>query len=147
MEVAMYSTIEKILLLRSVPLFEKLAGEDLASLARLAEVELREPGDVVFREGELGDALYVVVRGAVEIRRGDDAIARITAPNVFGEMSVLDACPRSATAVAVEHTQLLVLGGEEFYEALQERFEVADGIIRLLSRRLREADEKLAAKS
>jgi ATP/ADP translocase/HEAT repeat protein len=143
-EVAMYSTIEKILLLRSVPLFEKLAGEDLAPLARLAEVEVREAGDVVFREGELGDALYVVVRGTVEIRRGDDVIARITAPNVFGEMSVLDSSPRSATAVAAEGAQLLVLGGEEFYEALQERFEVADGVIRLLSRRLREADAKIA---
>lgn len=145
-EVKMYSTIEKILLLRSVPLFEKLTGEDLAPLARLAEVEAKEPGDVVFREGDLGDALYVIVRGAVEIRRGDDAIARLSAPNVFGEMSVLDACPRSATAVAVDGAQLLVIGSEEFYEALQERFEVVDGVIRLLSRRLREADEKLAAR-
>jgi ATP/ADP translocase/HEAT repeat protein len=144
-EVGMYSTVEKILLLRSVPLFEKLSGEDLASLARLAVGEVHDPGDVIFKEGDPGDALYVIVRGAVEIRRGaDDVITVLEAPDVFGEMAVLDTFPRSATAIAVGGVELLCVGSEEFYEALQERFEVADGVIRLLSRRLRDADQRIA---
>jgi CRP/FNR family transcriptional regulator, cyclic AMP receptor protein len=144
-EVRMYSTVEKILLLRSVPLFERLSGEDLASLARLAVGEIHEAGDVVFEEGDPGDALYVIVRGAVEIRRGaDDVIAVLKAPDVLGEMAVLDESPRSATATALEGTELLGIGSEEFYEALRDRFEVADGVIRLLTQRLRAADQKIA---
>jgi ATP/ADP translocase/HEAT repeat protein len=144
-EVGMHSTIEKILLLRTVPLFERLSGEDLASLARLATGELREPGEIVFKEGERGDALYVIVRGAVEIRRGaDDVIAVLRAPDVLGEMAVLDESPRSATATAVEGTELLCIGSEEFHEALRDRFEVADGVIRLLTQRLRAADQRIA---
>jgi len=144
-EVSMHSTIEKILLLRSVPLFERLSGEDLASLARLAVGEVREPGEIVFKEGEPGDALYVIIRGAVEIRRGaDDIIAVLKAPDVLGEMAVLDESPRSATATAVEGTALLCIGSEEFHEALRDRFEVADGVIRLLTQRLRVADQRIA---
>jgi HEAT repeat protein len=144
-EVPMYSTVEKILLLRSVPLFERLSGEDLASLARLAVGEIREKGEVVFKEGDPGDALYVIVRGAVEIRRGaDDVIAVLEAPDVLGEMAVLDESPRSATATAVDGTELLGIGSEEFHEALRDRFEVADGVIRLLTQRLRAADQKIA---
>ncbi|MCK9461999.1 MAG: HEAT repeat domain-containing protein [Proteobacteria bacterium] len=144
-EAGMHSTIEKILLLRSVPLFEKLSGEDLASLARLAMGEVHERGDVVFNEGDAGDALYVIIRGAVEIRRGaDDVIAVLKAPDVFGEMAVLDESPRSATATAVEDAELLCIGSEEFHEALRDRFEVADGVIRLLTQRLRVADQKIA---
>jgi len=144
-EVGMHSTIEKILLLRSVPLFERLSGEDLASLARLAKGEIHEAGEIVFKEGEPGDALYVIVRGAVEIRRGaDDVITVLKAPDVLGEMAVLDESPRSATATAVEGTELLGIGSEEFHEALRDRFEVADGVIRLLTQRLRAADQKIA---
>jgi len=144
-EVGMHSTVEKILLLRSVPLFERLSGEDLASLARLAKGEIHEAGEVVFKEGEPGDALYVIVRGAVEIRRGaDDVITVLKAPDVLGEMAVLDERPRSATATAVEGTELLGIGSEEFHEALRDRFEVADGVIRLLTQRLRVADQRIA---
>ena len=61
----MYSTVEKLLTLRTAPMFEKLRSEDLTPLARVAEVDRLEAGDVIFEEGELGSALYVVVRGTV----------------------------------------------------------------------------------
>jgi ATP/ADP translocase/HEAT repeat protein len=138
----MYSTVEKILLLKRAPLFEKLPGDDLSPLARVAELETRAKGEVIFREGDMGDALYVVVRGRVEIRKGQERLAEFGPQEVFGEMAVLDASPRSATAAALEDTDMLRIGSEEFYEVLHERVDIAEGVIRMLTRRLREANRE-----
>lgn len=145
-EVTMYSTIEKILLLKSAPLFEKVAGEDLAGLARVAEVETYAAGQTVFEEGEIGDNLYIVLKGRVAIETGGPGgrrLATLGRGETFGEMAVLDAEPRSATARALEETELLSIGSEEFYEILHEQAEIAEGVVRLLTRRLREADRAL----
>ena len=136
----MLSTVEKILFLKSAPVFARLSGEDLAPLARIAELVSFSPGQKVFAEGELGDALFVIVRGKVEIQRGGHAVAALGTGEAFGEMAVLDEVPRSADAVAVEETDLLRIGSEEFYELLHEQVEIAEGVIKMLTHRLREAD-------
>jgi ATP/ADP translocase/HEAT repeat protein len=139
-EAAMLSTVEKVLFLKSAPVFARLSSEDLAPLARIADLVSFSPDQKVFAEGELGDALFVVVRGKVAIRRGSHPVATLGTGEAFGEMSVLDEAPRSADAVAVEETDLLRIGSEEFYELLHEQVEIAEGIIKMLTRRLREAD-------
>ncbi len=144
-EARMYSTVEKILFLKSVPIFERLSGEDLAPLARVAEIRRSPPGEVLFKEGDVGDAVYVIMRGAVEIRVGQRAIARLGPKEAFGEMAVLEAQRRSASAVAVAETEMLQISSDAFYEVLHEQVEIAEGIIQVLARRLREADEKLGA--
>jgi len=142
-EGTMYSTVEKILFVMSVPIFERLPGEDLAPLARAAEVQSFKPGEKVFQEGEMGDALYVVMRGKVAIRRGETLLAEMGPKEAFGEMAVLEAQPRSADAVALVDTELLRIGSEEFYEILREQVEIAEGILKVLVHRLRVADERL----
>ncbi len=144
-EAPMYSTVEKILFLMSVPIFEKLPGEDLAPVARAAEVVTLRDGEVVFQEGEMGDALYVVMRGGVQIRKEGRALAVLGPKEAFGEMAVLEAQKRSADAVAAGETEVLKIGSEEFYEVLREQVEIAEGIIKVLVHRLREADERLHA--
>ena len=139
-EAAMLSTVEKVLFLKSAPVFARLSSEDLAPLARIADLVSVSPGQKVFAAGELGDALFVVVRGSVAIRRGSHPVATLGTGEAFGEMAVLDEAPRSADAVAVEETDLLRIGSEEFYELLHEQVEIAEGIIKMLTRRLREAD-------
>jgi len=139
-EDVMYSTVEKILFLKSAPVFERVSGEDLAPLARVAEVETYSPGQTIFSEGELGDALYVIVRGKVAINQEGATIAALGPGEAFGEMAVLDNEKRSATTVALEECEVLRIGSEEFYEILHEQVEIAEGVIRLLSTRLREAD-------
>ena len=136
----LYATVEKILFLKSAPVFERVSGEDLAALARVAEVETYSAGQVVFREGDIGDALYVLVRGKVSITSGGEQLAELGRGEAFGEMAVLDETPRSATAAAVEETEVLRIGSEEFYEILHEQVEIAEGVIRVLTRRLRDAD-------
>ena len=139
-EIPMYSTVEKILFLKSAPVFSRLAGEDLAPLARMAEVLAYAKGERIFTEGEIGDALFVIVRGAVAISHEGTRLATLGAGEAFGEMAVLDEVPRGATAEAAEETEVLAIGSEEFYEMLHEQVEIAEGIIRMLTYRLREAD-------
>ncbi len=136
-----YSTIEKLLVLRTASIFERLRAEDLAPLARVAEVEEYAPDEVVFSEGDPGDALYVVAHGRVGISHEGRRLATLATGEAFGEMAVLDEAPRSAAATALEQTTLLRIGSDEFYEVLREQSEIAEGVIRVLSRRLREANE------
>jgi len=91
----------------------------------------------------MGDALYVVVRGSVAILRGHTKLAILGAGEAFGEMAVLDEVPRSATSEAEEESEVLRIGSEEFYEILHEQVEIAEGVIRMLSNRLREADTQI----
>lgn len=144
-EAPMYSTIEKVLFLKSAPVFERVAGEDLAPLARVAEVELYTAGQTIVARGEPGDALYVITRGRVRI--GDDGrtLADLGAGDTMGEMAVLDSEPRVATATAVDEVEVLRIGSDTFYEVLHEQVEIAEGVIRMLCGRLRDADARLLA--
>ncbi len=136
----MYATVEKILFLKSAPVFERVSGEDLAALARVAELETYASGQPIFHEGELGDALFVIVKGSVVISSGGQHLADLRPGEAFGEMAVLDEVPRSATVTAQSEMQALRIGSDEFYEILHEQVEIAEGVIRMLTRRLREAD-------
>jgi ATP/ADP translocase/HEAT repeat protein len=144
LEAGMYSTLEKVLLLKRAPVFERVTGEDLAPLARLAEVTVYSEGDEIVREGDLGDALLVILRGSVAISRAGHQVATLGAGETIGEMSILDHEPRSATAIALEETEVLEIGSAEFYEILHEHEEIAEGVIRTLSQRLREATAELS---
>jgi len=145
-EVPMYSTVEKILFLMSVPIFDKLTGEDLAPLAQAAEVESHLGGSRIVKEGDVGDALYVVLRGRVRIEKGGQALAELGPRDTFGEMAVLDATARSADAVALDDTEVMKIGSEDFYDILHDQADIAEGVIKVLTRRLREADAKLGEK-
>jgi ATP/ADP translocase/HEAT repeat protein len=139
----MYSTVEKILYLKGAPVFEHVAGEDLAPLARVAEAEVYAPGQALVREGETGDALYIIVRGQVKVEHAGNLVGTLSAGDTVGEMSVLDSEPRRATVTATEETEVLRIGSEAFYEILHEQVEIAEGVIRMLSNRLREADTQI----
>lgn len=142
-EVFMYSTLEKVLFLKRVPLFADIHGDDLAPLAHAARPLRLASGEVVFGEGDHGEELFVIVSGAVQVTRGNEILARMEAPEVFGELSVLDAGPRSATVTTQGPTELLAIDSEELYEAMHERTELAEGLIRMLAMRLRAADERI----
>ncbi|WP_437594943.1 cyclic nucleotide-binding domain-containing protein [Sorangium sp. So ce1000] len=140
----MYTTIEKVLFLQRVPLFSRVAGDDLVALARGSLVVSLARGDVIFRQGEPGGALYSIISGEVSLTLDGREIARLGANDVFGEMSLFDSEPRASTAVVTEDAELLRVSADDFHEAVRETAEIADAVIRVLNRRLREADRKLA---
>jgi HEAT repeat protein len=139
--------VERIRFLRSVPLFKDLTPEDLMKLAEIAEPEEYVAGRAIFRKGEPGDVLCIVVRGRVEIRDGTRVIASQGPHEFFGELAVLDGEPRSADAICAEDTELLQIGGPDLEELMERRPEIAREIIRVLARRLRTTTQVMLGQS
>jgi CRP/FNR family transcriptional regulator, cyclic AMP receptor protein len=135
----MITTVEKVLFLRGVDLFSDIPGEDLARIALITEEAQHPAGAEIIREGDVGESLYIVVDGRVEVRKGDKRLAELSEREVFGEMAVLDPGPRSATVKAVTDLTLLTIRREDFADIMAERHEIARGIIQVLTRRLRAA--------
>lgn len=133
----MISTVEKVLFLKGVDLFGVIPGEDLSQIAQIADEVDLDAGEPVFREGDLGDSLYLVVSGTVRVHSGEKEIALLGERQVFGEMALLDSEPRSASVTAVSDVTLLRIQQEDFADILSEKSEIAQGIIKVLSRRLR----------
>ena len=104
-------------------------------------------GTVLFEEGQPGDDMYIVVAGEVEIRRqvgeSERVLAVLPAGEFFGEMAILNARPRSATAVVRSAARLLVIEGKTFEAMLRARPEVALRIIKSLALRLESANQQV----
>ena len=138
----MITTVEKVLFLKSVDLFSQIPGEDLAQIALITNEEPHESGEDVVVEGEVGDALYIVLEGKVKVHRKEKAIAELGSRECFGEMALLDASPRSATVTAMDNVTLLKISREDFQEIMAEKHAIAQGVIKMLTRRLRDAINK-----
>ncbi len=140
----MLLTMEKILFLKSVPIFSGMTGEELMVLAEIVEeIEIKE-GETVFRENDPGEDLFVIVRGKVNIIRSEGTpseaiIAMLEERECFGEMSILDDEPRSATVRTAADTLLLKIQQDEFRELIREEPDVAFKVFRVFTRRLRNA--------
>jgi CRP/FNR family cyclic AMP-dependent transcriptional regulator len=128
---------EKIFLLKSSPLFGEIAEADLAELASLLEEEDFQPGKHVFVKDDLGDCMYLIVHGRVRVHDGELTLNLLGKREVFGEMAVFDPEPRSATVTTLEPTRLLRLGRKPLMDLLATHGSLAQGIILILSHRLR----------
>ncbi len=135
----MISTVEKVLFLKSLDIFSQVSGEDLAQIALITTEESRDAGEEIFAEGEVGDALYIVLDGKVRVHKKDRVLAELGERECFGEMAILDASPRSATVTATTDVALLKIPREDFQEILAEKQAISLGIIKVLTRRLRYA--------
>jgi CRP-like cAMP-binding protein len=106
-----------------------------------------EPGEVIFRENDIGEIAYVIVSGRVEVLKNlggqNIHIAYIGAGEPFGEMSMIDEKPRSATIVAVERTTVHELHRDDFVYNLRTHPELAISLLKVLFERLREADASI----
>ncbi|HEY6005454.1 MAG TPA: Crp/Fnr family transcriptional regulator [Anaeromyxobacter sp.] len=133
-------------LLRSVSIFADLDPAAVAALERLAEVKDFPPGAVIVSQEDRGDALFVLVSGKVKVvlygDSGREIILSIfkTPGDFFGEMSLLDNEPRSATVIADGRSRLLVLSRSDFQAHLESHPRTALRVLQEVSRRLRRAD-------
>lgn len=134
----MITTVEKVLFLQGVPLFAGLPGEELAQIALIAEEVRAEAGEEILREGEPGDALFLVIEGGLRVLRGGSPVSRLGEREVFGEMALLDPGPRSATVRSETEVRLLRIQSDDFAELLDLRPQIARGVIQVLVRRLRQ---------
>lgn len=107
-----------------------------------------KPGEVVFREGEEGAEMFIIQTGRVKIvkrsRDEEKTLAVLTDGDFFGEMAVIDRGPRSATAVADSECQIIVFNDKVFESQIQVNPTIAKKIMKRMSARLREANERIA---
>ena len=134
--------VEKVFILKSLSIFKDTPEHILADLAPLMQEEDYDKDTLIFREGEMGDCMYIIHHGEVKIHKGNTVLAVLKDREVFGELSLLDAETRSASATTVTACTLFSINQEPFYELIDSRPEVARGFIRILCQRLRAQNEK-----
>jgi len=133
--------------LRKVPLFSGLSGRDLDLVARQTDVVKAHEGKVLTRQGALGEEFLLIVDGSARVERDGKPIARLETGDFFGEMSLIDGKPRSATVIAEAPITLLVVDARSFRSLLDGVPGLRRKITVALCERLRRADAGLAARN
>ena len=129
--------LDKVAILRGVPLFADLDDRSLQAVAILAREQSRKAGDVLMFEGEPGDEFYVIADGTVRIEKGGRTLRSMTSGGFLGEIALVEKRPRSATATCTSDVTLLALRQHEFDRLLQTMPAVHDRISAAIARRER----------
>ncbi len=135
-------------LLSKIALFESLTSEDLDTLTLQLEEVIFEEGDVIFRQGDEGSSLFIIEEGAVEIGYGEGkgrvVLATLFNGQYFGELSLFDGSPRSATATALKHSELIRLDRADLVDFVNKKPAAALRIIAEMGERLRQTNELMS---
>lgn len=136
-------------MLRAIPLFKDLNDADIGIMEGLAMEKIVAKGQVVLTEGDDGDSLFTIVAGRVKVFIGDEdgreIILKILGPgDFFGEMSLIDKQPRSASVATIETSTFRVLSHEDFEVCLTKAPRIASTVMQALAKRLRDADRKIS---
>jgi CRP-like cAMP-binding protein len=125
-----------------VPLFRGCSDESLDRLAeRMGEIEF-EAGQHIVTMGQVGNGLYILMRGKARIQKGDDVIAVLEPTDFFGELAVLDQQPRSATVIAIEPVTCLGLASWDLIAELERDPQLALNLLKELARRIRFLEDR-----
>ena len=135
-------TMEKILFLKTVTLFSSLKMNELATIAEISEEILLKKDKILFLENEIGDSLYLIIKGKVKVYKTlgnkEVIIAILGEKECVGEMSMLVNETRSATVSAAEDTELLRITSEDFRELVYDYPDIAFGMFKVFTKRIRE---------
>ena len=139
---------ERTMALKAVPFFTSLTDRELDVVRAVAAEKTYPKNAVVLTEGEMGDSLYMIQSGKVKVFIGDqegrEMILKILGPgDFFGEMSMIDKQPRSASVTTLEASVFLVLSHSAFEKCVEKVPRVANMVMRVLATRVREADRKI----
>jgi CRP/FNR family transcriptional regulator, cyclic AMP receptor protein len=135
-------------MLRDARMFSLLDEQELATLSALLESRQFKKGEIIFNRGDVGDCLYIIRQGVVEVyvetTEGEKIVfAENTAGDVFGEISLLDGGPRTATALAIEDTDTLSCDRENLLEFITKHPHAALDVMTAMGKNLRTTDELL----
>ena len=144
------STAVSTTVLKSVPMFASFSPDELRALVGMIARRSAPRGSAIMHEGDPVDSLYIVISGRLKVMMGEadgkETILSIIGPGeFFGEMGLIDDNPRSASVVAIEPCELLAVTKRAFKKCLAENSALAMAVMRVLVRRLREADRKIGS--
>lgn len=138
------SPMNRLVFLKSVPLFSEMSLDNLVAVDGAMRRETYLAAEPIVVEGDLGDRLFIVFRGEVAVTKrlaeGERELARLGTGQVFGEMSLFDDEPRSATVAAVGETEVLALERERFHSLVQQKPQILMAVCKVLVDRLRKAN-------
>ena len=139
----MITILEKTLYLKDSSIFTDVPANELIYVAQsLVEINLSK-GSSIFKDGDIGDSMYFIFNGEVQISKGGTKLVTLKKADYFGEMALLDGESRSADAMAIADTILLKLDASNFKKILYSNDKIIKGILSMLSARLRKANELL----
>src|SRR3981081_2010318 len=135
---------ERTMALKAVPFFTQLSGKEVDLIGAVATEKNYAKNPVVLNEGEMGDSLYMIQSGKVKVFIGDEEgreiILKILSPGAFfGEMSMIDKEPRSASVTTIEASTFLVLTHIAFERCVEQQPRIANIVMQCLAQRVREA--------
>ena len=129
--------------LARVPIFSACTADEVSAIAGVAQEGFFQSGQVIVTQGTPGQAFYMITAGRVEILRDGVSLGAFGPGDFFGEMSLLDQAPRSATIRAIDQVSCLMLSSWDFRALLERHPSIAIKLLEVLSRRLRVADERI----
>jgi CRP-like cAMP-binding protein len=136
-------------LLERHPLLVHLTPDQLERIAKVGEVESYNPAEQIVVEGSLGDALFLILSGQVAVHKGPQTFATLSAGDFFGEMSLVEPAPRSATVTSMSATFVFRLPHDALRELISSDPHVASvllvQVVKTLSDRLRRANQMLSS--
>jgi len=133
------STLEKVLFLKSLDLFEHAVIEELGRIAELTQEVGIKAGETIFREGEPVDAIYLVLKGRVTVEKNGVKIREVGEKQAFGLVAALDLAPTAHTVKAIESLRALKLDVLDFHEILSQDYELVRAVLRALCQMIRES--------
>ncbi len=133
---------KRLAFLRSVTLFQGLPGIELLPIAEACEKRVFSAGMTIFREGDYGDALYIIAQGTVNIVRGQTVLNALGAGRCLGEIAIIDGTTRTASAVCASDVTAYRLSADRFRHIIADNGTVALGVMKVLAQRMREATHR-----
>ncbi|MDH5216986.1 MAG: cyclic nucleotide-binding domain-containing protein [Gammaproteobacteria bacterium] len=144
----MLDIFDRVIVLKNSQFFSSVKTEDLAIVAKVLEEEGFSAGDIIFKRGDFGEQMFIVESGKIGISISDsehsgDYVCVMQKGDCFGEMGLLDEQARSASAYVLEESKLLVLSKEKLKTLISNYPELSLGMLKSMSLRLRQSNEKL----
>lgn len=137
------SEMERVIVLKNTRIFSQTPENVLSSIAPIMKEVTYSEGQEIFSKGDPGDSMYVIYTGQIGVYDGSRQLALFDKGEIFGELSLLDAEPRSATIVAETDVLVFRIDQEDFFELMEERDEILRNVLRILCQRIRVQNEKM----
>ncbi|GAB3920323.1 cyclic nucleotide-binding domain-containing protein [Larkinella terrae] len=141
------SDFERVIVLKNTRLFADTPENILSTIAPIMKEVSFEEGQTIFQKGEIGNCMFVIYSGTVDIYDRQQRLAQFGRGDVFGELALLDTEPRSASAIVASDVLLFRIDHEDFYDLMEEREEVLRNMMRILCQRIRLQNEKIQTMS